>query len=150
MEMRIYEAQRNDEMLENLIAMSAEWEAENSCYGYRKNDRGDIAGNRIFLAEQDNEVLGYLFGAVDKSECPSSVMAEGTPYFEIEELYVVPEHRCEGIGRALFRFVEREVQAMGIEYIMLSTATKNYKSILHFYIDELGMEFWSARLFKRI
>ncbi len=130
--------------------MSADWEAENSCYGYRKNDRGDIAGNRIFLAEQDGEVLGYLFGHTEKSKHSSSVMAERTPYFEIEELYVVPEHRSEGIGRALFRFVEREVQAMEIEYILLSTATKNYKSILHFYIDELGMEFWNARLFKRI
>ncbi len=148
--MRIHEAQLNDELLEDLIAMSADWEAENSCYGYRKNARSDIAGNRIFLAEQDGEVLGYLFGHTDKSERPSSVMAEGTTYFEIEELYVVPKHRSEGIGRALFRFVEREVQAMGIEYIMLSTATKNYKSILHFYIDEVGMEFWSARLFKRI
>jgi len=25
-----------------------------------------------------------------------------------------------------------------------------YKAILHFYLDELGMEFWNARLFKRI
>jgi len=150
MEMRIYEAQQSDELLDDLITMSADWEAENSCYGYRKNDRSDIAGNRIFLAEQGGEVLGYLFGRAEKSERPSSVIAEETSYFEIEELYVVPEHRSEGIGRALFRFVEREVQAMGIEYIMLSTATKNYKSILHFYIDELGMEFWSARLFKRI
>ncbi len=150
MEMRIHEAQLNDELLEDLIAMSADWEAENSCYGYRKNDRSDIAGNRIFLAEQNGMVLGYLFGSTEKSERPSAVMAGGTPYFEIEELYVVPEHRSEGIGRALFRFVEREVQAMGIEYILLSTATKNYKSILHFYIDELGMEFWNARLFKRI
>ncbi len=112
--MRIHEAQLNDELLEDLIAMSADWEAENSSHGYRKNDRSDIAGNRIFLAEQGDEVLGYLFGATDKSERPSSVMAEGTPYFEIEELYVVPEHRSEGVGRALFRFVEREVQAMGI------------------------------------
>ncbi len=150
MEMRIHEAQLNDELLEDLIAMSADWEAENSSYGYRKNDRGDIAGNRIFLAEQDGEVLGYLFGAADKSERPSSVMAEGTSYFEIEELYVVPEHRSEGIGKTLFQFAEQAVKAAGIDYIMLSTATKDYKSILHFYIDELEMEFWSARLFKRI
>ena len=38
----------------------------------------------------------------------------------------------------------------GIGFLMLSTATKNYKSILHFYIEELGMDFWSARLFKRL
>ena len=36
------------------------------------------------------------------------------------------------------------------EFIVLSTASKNSKAILHFYLDELGMQFWSARLFKRI
>ena len=148
--MNIYEAKLNDELLEKLISMSAEWEAENSTYGYRKNDRSDIEGNRIFLAEQDGGILGYLFGHEEKSERASSIMADGTPYFEIEELYVVPSHRSEGVGRALFQNAEQTVKAAGIEFIMLSTATKNYKSILHFYIDELGMDFWSARLFKKL
>ena len=58
--------------------------------------------------------------------------------------------RNEGIGRALFLFAEQAVGEAGIEFIMLSTATKNYKRILHFYIDELGMDFWSARLFKKL
>ena len=148
--MNIYEAKLNDELLEKLISMSAEWEAENSTYGYRKNDRSDIEENRIFLAEQDGEILGYLFGHEEKSERASSIMADGTPYFEIEELYVVPSHRSKGVGRMLIQDVEQAVKAVGIEFIMLSTATKNYKSILHFYIDELGMDFWSARLFKKL
>lgn len=148
--MNIYEAKLNDELLEKLIAMSEVWEAENSTYGYRKNDRSDIEGNRIFLAEQDGEILGYLFGHEEKSERASSIMGDGTLYFEIEELYVVPSHRSEGVGRALFQNAEQTVKAAGIEFIMLSTATKNYKSILHFYIDELGMDFWSARLFKKL
>ena len=148
--MNIYEAKLNNELLETLISMSAEWEAENSTYGYRKNDRSDIEGNRIFLAEQDGEILGYLFGHEEKSDRASSIMADGTPYFEIEELYVVPSYRSKGVGRMLFHDVEQVVKAAGIEFIMLSTATKNYKSILHFYIDELGMDFWSARLFKRL
>ena len=148
--MNIYEAKLNDELLEKLISMSTEWEAENSTYGYRKNDRSDIEENRIFLAEQDGEILGYLFGHKEKSERASSIMADGTLYFEIEELYVVPSHRSEGVGRALFHFAEQAVKGAGVEFIMLSTATKNYKSILHFYIDELGMDFWSARLFKKL
>jgi hypothetical protein len=37
-----------------------------------------------------------------------------------------------------------------VQFIVLSTASKNSKAILHFYLDELGMQFWSARLFKRI
>lgn len=148
--MNIYEAQLDEKLLETLIALSGDWEAENSTYGYRKNDRSDIEGNRIFLAEQDGEILGYLFGQEDKAERASSIMEDGTAYFEIEELYVVPSHRSMGIGRSLFQYAEQTVKAAGIRYIMLSTATKNYKSILHFYIDELGMDFWSARLFKRI
>ena len=148
--MNIYEAKLNDELLEKLISMSTEWKAENSTYGYRKNDRSDIEGDRIFLAERDGEILGYLFGHEEKLERASSIMADGTLYFEIEELYVVPSHRSEGIGRSLFHFAEQAVKTTGIEFIMLSTATKNYKSILHFYIDELGMDFWSARLFKKL
>lgn len=148
--MNIYEAKLNDELLEKLISMSAEWEAENSTYGYRKNDRSDIEGNRIFLAEQDGEILGYLFGHEEKPERASSIMADGTPYFEIEELYVVPSYRSNGVGKALFHNAEQAVKTTGIEFIMLSTATKNYKSILHFYIDELRMDFWSARLFKKL
>jgi hypothetical protein len=36
------------------------------------------------------------------------------------------------------------------EFILLSTATKNWKAIFHFYLDELGMDFWSARLYKKL
>lgn len=148
--MKLYEAQLNNVLLETLIALSSDWEAENSTYGYRKNDRSDIEGNRIFLAEQEGRILGYLLGQVHKAERSASIMADGTPYFEVEELYVVPDHRSEGIGGALYRFAEQTVKEAGIGVIMLSTATKNYKSILHFYIDEIGMDFWSARLFKKL
>lgn len=148
--MNIYETPLTDAVLEKLIAMSEDWENENSCHGYRRNGREDIEPNRIFLAECDGEILGYLLGNETKAERTSSVIAENTPYFELEELYVVPSHRSEGVGRAIYQFVEEKLQGEGIEYIMLATATKDYKRILHFYIDELGMEFWNARLFKKL
>jgi nitroimidazol reductase NimA-like FMN-containing flavoprotein (pyridoxamine 5'-phosphate oxidase superfamily) len=37
-----------------------------------------------------------------------------------------------------------------VDYLTLSTATRNWKAILHFYLDELGMDFWNARLFRKI
>ena len=40
--MIIYEVPLNDEVLEQLIRFSEDWTAENSCYGYRPNDRTDI------------------------------------------------------------------------------------------------------------
>jgi len=147
---KLYEAELTEELLTTLITMSAAWEAENSTHGYRTNDRNDIDGNRIFLAERNGEVLGYLFGHKTSAERTNSIMEEGTSFFEIEELYVTPEHRSEGIGKKLFSFAEQTVQADGISYLMLSTATKECKRILHFYLDELGMDFWNARLFKKL
>ena len=93
--------------------------------------------------------FAYLFGYTEKTKKNTSVLPECTAVFEVEEIYVVPEYRDRGIGKRLFLYAEKEV-SQEAEYIMLSTATKNWKAILHFYIEELGMEFWNARLYKKI
>ena len=147
--MEIHEVALNEEILEKLIRLSEDWAAENSCFGYRPNEKSDIEGNRIFLAEDADGVAGYLFGKVAESKQMQSIMPEGTPYFEVEELYVIPEKRSRGIGENLFRYAEDAVRAEA-EYMVLSTATKNWRAIFHFYLDELDMTFWSARLFKKI
>ena len=147
--MRIRETPLTDAVLERLISLSEDWEAENSCYGYRANERADIEGNRVFLAEEDGETVGYLFGHSFQSENMRSIMPEGTDCFEVEELYVVPAFRSRGIGAALFRHASEAVKAEA-EFMILSTAARNWRAVFHFYLDELGMEFWSARLFKRI
>lgn len=147
--MRIYETELTDHVLETLISMSVDWEAEKSCFGYRANTREDIENNRIFLAEEDGKVIGYLFGAPFESKNMKAVMPEGSRCFEVEELYVVPCFRSKGIGRALFGFAEDTVKDIA-DYMVLSTATKNWRAIFHFYLEELDMDFWSARLFKKI
>ena len=148
-QIRIAETELTGDVLQTLIRMSEAWEAENSCYGYRKNERADIEGNRIFLAYREDIPVGYLFGHSGKAEKASSIMADGTPFFEVEEIYVVPELRGLGIGRQLFSCAEQAVSDEA-EFMMLSTATKNWRAIFHFYLDELDMNFWSARLYKRI
>ena len=147
--MKYYEAEATSEILEKLLQLSAQWAAEQSCYGYYPNTEADIRGKRIFLAEDEDGIEAYLLGEVETAKNMKSIMPEGTLYFEAEELYVVPEKRSQGIGEALFRFVEETVKK-DVQFIMLSTASKNSKAILHFYLDELDMQFWSARLFKRI
>ena len=147
--MFFHEVSLDEEVLQRLIRFSEDWAEENSCYGYRSNEKSDIEGNRIFFAEDGDTVTGYLFGKIYRSEHMQSIMPEGTPYFEVEELYIVPERRSQGIGAELFRYVEEAVKSEA-EYMVLSTATKNWKAIFHFYLDELDMTFWSARLFKKI
>lgn len=148
--MRLFEAQLSDTLLKSLIAMSAAWEAENSTYGYHINSRQFIEKNRVFVAEEQGAVVGYLLGKRCVAERSTSVMEQGTAYFEIEELYVTPERRNCGVGKKLFQFVEDTARSEGIGILDLITATKDHRRILHFYIDELGMEFWSAHLYKKL
>lgn len=145
----VREAALTDEIAETLIVLSRDWANENSCHGYVANERSDIEGMRIFLAEDGGRVVGYLFGKTYVSEKASSIKPQGSVCFEVEELYVRPECRSRGIGRALMAAAEEAVKGE-VEYLTLSTATKNWRAILHFYIDEVGMAFWNARLFKKI
>ena len=138
-----------NELAQQLIALSAEWEKENICNGYGANTIEDIKGNRIFLAAEDDVILGYLFGHAETADKTTSVCEEGTKCFRIEELYVKPEFRNRGIGKQLFQYAESKV-AGEADMLRLVTDTKNFRAILHFYIDELGMEFWYASLFKKI
>ena len=148
--MEIVEEYLTDGLERELIALSRDWEREDSCRGYRENARADLEGRRFFTAREDGALLAYLFGIMETEEKGNSVLKQGEPYFELEELYVVPERRSQGIGRRLFSFAEETLRAEGLPYLMLGTATKNARAILHFYLDELGMTFWSARLFKKL
>lgn len=145
----IREISPDGEAAGELLALSAQWEAENCCYGYRKNGPADLAGRRIFGAFQNGALVGYLLGAVERSRSMGSVMPENTPCFEVEELYVRPERRSAGIGAALFRYAQEQA-GQEAAYITLSAVSKNNRALLHFYVEELGMELWSARLFKRL
>ena len=94
-------------------------------------------------------IIGYLLGHMEAAKETTSIYQANEKCFEIEELYVKPQYRSHGIGKRLFQYVEKKI-ADEADIILLSTATKNFRAILHFYIEELGMEFWSARLFKKV
>ncbi len=131
----------------DLLVMSARWEQEDSCFGYRTNTREDLEGQEIFFAQEEGRTVGYLLCHPYIQERDSCTVPAGSRCLEIEELFVLPECRSRGVGKALYRFAADSYAE--VEYVTLSTATKNYKSILHFYVEELGMTFWSARLFQK-
>ena len=141
----IHEAKQSD--LKRILELSLMWEKEDSCYGYRANTEGDFQDCYI-LAAYDDELVAYVFGKEEIQEKQTSVIDKNMHYFEIEELYVHPSYRLRGIGKQLMESLEKELKKKGLKMMALSTATKNWKAIMHFYIDEVGMNFWSARLYK--
>lgn len=146
----IKEVTLTDSLLETLILLSQEWENEDISYGYRKNQREDIEDKRIFVMEENKQVIAYLLGHQTIQKNDTSIIKKDTIYFEVDELYVSKEYRSQGVGKQLFLHLESVLKNEEIEIISLITATKNYKAILHFYIEELGMEFYSCRMYKKI
>lgn len=149
MKIEIKKCEFNDSNIKAVIKLSQEWERETITYGYCANDKNDLAGKDLFIAYFDDKIVGYSFGkclAIEETIVP---IEKSTKYFEIDEIYVKKKYRSKGIGQALFEFIENHYKQK-VDYITLSTATKNYKSILHFYIEKMNMTFWSAKLFKKI
>ena len=143
----IHEAKQSD--IKRLLKLSLMWEKEDSCYGYRANTEDDFQDCYI-LAAYDNELIAYIFGKEEIQDKQTSVIDKNMHYFEIEELYVHPSYRSRGVGKQLMESLEKELKKKGLRMMVLSTATKNWKAIMHFYIDEIDMNFWSARLYKRL
>ena len=148
--MKIYETKLNDDLLKKLILFSEEWEKESCTYGYYKNQKEDIEGNRIFIAEENSQIIGYLFATEKISEKDSSIIKKSEKYMEIEEIYIAKEQRKKGIGQELFKAAEKNFKNEGYNQIILTAANRNYKALLHFYIDELDMNLWNATLFKKL
>ncbi len=143
----IYEKRSLDEnTIKELIELSKEWSKENISYGYIVNDESDLK-EPLFVAIDNDKIVAYIFGHFYETKKKTSYIEIGSKCFEIDEIYVTKGCRNKGIGQKLFEMIEEYVKNK-CEYLTLATSTKNYKKILHFYIEELGMNFHSAFLIK--
>lgn len=142
-----YEFRQLDEKTASrLIELSKKWQEEDCSYGIVANTEDDIKTPLCVALDRD-EIIGYIFGHYYIAEYKTSYIEIGRKCFSIDELYVLPEYRNQGVGKELFKRLEQEVET-SCAYITLSTSTKDYKKILHFYAEELNMNFHSAFLIK--
>lgn len=130
-----------------LIELSHLWVAENCSYGMVANEKADLK-EPLAVALDNDRIVGYCFGEYYCQSRQTSCIPAYSRCFSLEELYVLPQYRGQGIGKTLFRMMEQAVSGE-CDIITLATSTKNYKAILHLYVEELGMDFHSAFLIKK-
>ena len=144
---KIVKAVMDDDIVAQLIELSVLWANEQVTYGLIPNTREDLK-EPCFLAMDGDKVVGYTFGHVYENDMKGPAAPIGDPCFMIDEIYVLPEYRSQGIGKRLFEAIEEEVKS-SVTSITLSTSTKDYQKILKFYAEEVGMTFHYAFLFKK-
>lgn len=93
--------------------------------------------------------MGYAFGHPYIKEKKTDSVPVGSRCFDVDELYVLPAYRSQGIGGRLFQAVEAYAGTQG-DYLTLATSTKDYRRVLHFYAEQNGMDFHSAYLTKKL
>ena len=137
-----------DIVVEQLISLSKEWVEEDCCFGMAANSRDDLK-EPLFVAVEDNIIVGYIFGHYYEQEKKTSYIEIGEKCFDVDELYVKKEYRDQGIGKTLFDMMEAEVKD-NCKYITLATSNKDYRKVLRFYTELGGMTFHSAFLIKEM
>jgi ribosomal protein S18 acetylase RimI-like enzyme len=147
-ELIIREANHYDKI--QVVELTKLWETEKITYGFVADDYDYIADTLCFVAILNDQVIGFILGNIQNAKNMGSIIPDETSYFELEEIYVIPEHRSSGIGTMLFNWLELFLKSCQVTNIVLSTATKNYQKILEFYVRKLNMKVWSIRLFKNI
>lgn len=138
------------DLIEKLIPLSQEWIDEDISYGIVKNSVDDFLDKDIYVAYCNDMVIGYLLARSTIEEKGNSIIKNGSKVYYIEELYVSKKYRSQNIGKGLFNLAQQYARNNSINYIDLITSDKDYKRIFNFYIEQLGMEFFSANLIKRI
>ncbi|HBL83945.1 MAG: hypothetical protein A2Y17_03930 [Clostridiales bacterium GWF2_38_85] len=132
-----------------ILELSKKWESENITYGYIACSIETLEKSNVWVTTEENKIVGYLHGksAISKEICtiPNNLL-----YFEIDDFYILPEYRDNGLGKLFFNYVEAELKKNNIKYILLSTATKDHKRIQNFYNKKLNFNFWTTTFFKQI
>ena len=137
----------DESTVEQLIELSKCWSKEECSFGMRPNTREDLQ-DACYIALDGDRIIGYIFGHPYIQEKKTSYIEIGSKCFDVDEIYVLPEYRDQGIGDHLFKLLEAEVTPE-VDYITLATSTKDYSRILRFYTEGQGMTFHSAFLIKK-
>ena len=111
-----------DELLTRLIQTERQWEPNldetfTVCdnYEHRMAEEGTL----LLVAEENDEIVGFLFGFLS----PSPVQKRPTAL--LDALFVCEEHRSKGIGKALALRFREWVKEQGVYAIELKVMSQN-------------------------
>src|SRR5918912_2470613 len=126
------------------------WFEEGNVYGFAPESKKQIeaALDSYLVAEIGQRVVGFISSSVRISE-GTSVIPAGESYLEIENLYVLPEFRNQGVGSSLTARQLSEAKALGAKYALVYSAAREIRHILDFY-ERHNFKSWYVQMFQKL
>ena len=130
--------------------LSKKFSEENCCNGIIADNEDYFKNLDVAVILVDNTIIGYGYGTFETNKKDTTFTKKDELNFVLEEIYICKEYRNCNLGKNLFKFLTDYAKKQGCKTVQTFAVSKNYKALLHFYIDELKMEFWSANLIKKL
>lgn len=141
--------QCNEADLPVIAQLYANFTAEEIVYGLAAESIVELRQRLnpyCLVAEVENVIVGFVL-AVEQISPGYAVIPEGQRYLAIEDLYVLPALRHQGIGSELLKAVEAQARANGITRFLLYSSVKELDAVIKFYRRH-GYHSWSIQMYK--
>ena len=135
--------------LDYIVALQQQWSKEEITYGFVPADKNHLEtklGKYFFVAELNNEIVGFVCGTVNKAD-NISVINNGETYIEVEDIYIAKDNRGKNIGTLLLDRVLEVAKENGVERSLIYSSTKDIDSIIKFYRKN-DYKTWYIQMFK--
>lgn len=130
-------------------ALTVEWAQEGSTIGQEASDRAyllSFLSDCFLVARVSGRIVGFACARIANNRGYAVTPADRR-VLQIEELYVCPEVRQQGIGSALVRTVLQWARDRGVAAFHVFTATRDTDKILRFY-RQLGFAPWGIQMYR--
>jgi ribosomal protein S18 acetylase RimI-like enzyme len=131
--------------------LQRQWLEEGSVHGFVPESEQQLKtalGPYLLIAETGSGVVGFICGSIHVSK-DIAVIPEGESYIEIDNLYISPEFRRQGIGSELITRLLAQAKAEGVAYALLYSAVKDVHAILRFY-EQHDFHSWYVQMFRKL
>ena len=121
--------------LDCIVSLQQQWSKEEITYGFVPADKSHLEtklGKYFLVAELDNEIVGFVYGTVNKAE-NMTVIENGELYIEIDDIYTTLNNRGSNIGTLLLDKILEVAKENEIERSLIYSSTKDMDSIIKFY-----------------
>jgi GNAT superfamily N-acetyltransferase len=126
------------------------WVAEANTYGLCAPNAAELTrwlSDILLVVEVTLCVVGFAHGVLKTNDRPFAVFPPEAACVDVEDLYVMPEHRRQGIGSQRLQALLDVSYGRAIQRSHVFSGAKDQSGILRFY-ERNGYTAWGIQLFK--